>query len=110
MIDVNKVFGKRNRRPTVCYPMDVDRTVEQELWGYYHKNSNYYNVISYGKPSVDMGGVSPKLLGHFYKSKPDAGNSLQELYAYCEGDEIFFIASDGRECEQEPVRLKMDIF
>lgn len=46
--DLLAKFGqKKHRQPTVCYPVDIDVTKQYELWGYYHKDSNYYNITNY---------------------------------------------------------------
>ncbi len=71
MIDVNK-FMKGKSRPKVGFPRDLKPELTP-LYGYYHKESNYYNVIPNDAPENEMGGVKPILLGHFY---PDVDSSF----------------------------------
>ena len=64
MIDAN-TFMKGKRRPKVGFPRDL-KPEFTPLYGYYNKESNYYNIIPSDAPSKEMGGVAPILLGHFY--------------------------------------------
>lgn len=77
--DPNKFMKGRKRKPTVCYPSPIENK-DIELWGYYFDETNYYNVIGTEEPSIDMGGVKPSLLGHFYQKQPE--NPQKELYGY----------------------------
>lgn len=70
--------GKK-RKPTVCFPSPI-LNENLELWGYHFNETNYNNVVGTTKPSSDMGGVSPVLLGHFYDQKPS--EPKKELYGY----------------------------
>lgn len=64
MIDANKFMKGKRRIPTVCFPNNISKE-DLPLWGYYHEESNYYNVIDTKEPSAEMGGSKPILLGHF---------------------------------------------
>lgn len=77
--DPNKFMKGRKRKPTVCYPSPIENK-DIELWGYYFDETNYYNVIGTEEPSIDMGGVKPSLLGHFYQKRPETPK--KELYGY----------------------------
>jgi len=71
MIDINK-FTKGKRSPKVGFPRDLKPELTP-LYGYYNKDSNYYNIVPNDAPMNEMGGVSPVLLGHFY---PDENSEI----------------------------------
>lgn len=80
--DANSFLKGKKRKPTVCYPAPMANE-PQELWGYHFDETNYYNVVATAQPSVDMGGVTPTLLGHFYSAKPEApANELIGYYSH----------------------------
>lgn len=107
-IDINKFMKGKGPKPTVCYPLDIEG--DCELWGYHHDESNYYNVIATAKPSSEIGGAAPKLLGRFYAQKPEAAPSGDDIYGYREEDKILFYTDAGKPCELEGYSLKIDIF
>lgn len=81
-IDPNKFMKGKKRKPTVCYPSPVVNEY-LELWGYHFDETNYYNIVGLSKPSNEMGGVSPVLLGHFYPQKPESiKNELVGYYSH----------------------------
>ena len=99
--------GKK-RKPTVCYPDGIP-SENAVLWGYYHEETNYYNIIGVDNAPTEMGGVAPIVIGHFYKEKPtNIGSDL--ISGYYVDDKIEFWDSSNTICELEPVHLKMDIF
>lgn len=100
--------GKR-RIPTVCFPNNIAKE-DLPLWGYYHEESNYYNVIDTKEPLSEMGGIKPVLLGHFYAVKPEQSNAEDKLIGYYEEDKVIFKTYEGVLCELIPVELKIDIF
>lgn len=107
-IDVNKFMKGKKRKPTVCFP-DGMPNEDATLIGYYHEESNYYNIVALNGTHKEMGGVTPMVLGHFYKEKPTiTGNG--ELVGFYEGNKIVFVDQLGCICDLEPVKLKMDIF
>lgn len=80
--DPNEFLRGRNRKPTVCYPSPMENR-DLELWGYHFDETNYYNIISTEKPSADMGGVEPVLLGHFHSEKVEArAGELTGFYSH----------------------------
>lgn len=80
--DANAFLKGKKRRPTVCYPAPLD-DADQELWGYHFAETNYYNVLATSRPSSDMGGVQPSVVGHFYHSKPESfGGELKGYYSH----------------------------
>lgn len=106
--DPNKFMKGKKRKPTVCYP-DGMPNEEATLWGYYIKESNYYNIVGIDGMDFDMGGVAPIVIGKFHTQKPlepEAGY----ISGYYEDNTIKFIDGTGSECELEAVQLKMDIF
>lgn len=107
-IDINKFIRGKSLKPKVCYPLDIQKKCE--LWGYYHKESNYYNIISTGSPNQYFGGQSPILLGHFYEEKPQYIDD--DLISGWKDDEqnVHFETKDGKLCELEGYSLKIDIF
>ena len=110
-IDANK-FMKGKRKPKVCYPIDIPNA-DLDLWGYYHEESNYYNVVSYGcatipTPANEMGGSKPQLIGRMYAKSPTGLERGKLVGAYENGQILFKV--DGQQCELVPYQLKMDIF
>ena len=105
--DANKFMKGKKRKPTVCYPSAMEK-INSELWGYHFDETNYFNIVSLNKPTKEMGGVAPILLGHFYKERPKVCPQ-NELCGFYEDDEIVFLFNDTR-AELEPVKLMIDIF
>ena len=56
--DPNKFMQGKKRKPTICYPDGIPAE-DATLWGYYHKESNYYNIVGIDECPVEMGGVTP---------------------------------------------------
>lgn len=107
MIDANKFMKGKRRIPTVCFPNNIAHD-NLSLWGYYHEESNYYNVIDVQEPSADMGGTKPILLGHFYTEKPEQPNTEDKLIGYYEDEKIVFKTAEDTLCELTPVELKIN--
>lgn len=106
---------KKKRKPTICFPAEIE-SFSGEFWGYYQEESNYYNVTSLAEPTDNpMGGVAPVKLGRFL-GKVEAIPEVEDfqdsaVIGYIINDELIFITTtDNRRCEQEPFKLKMDIF
>ncbi len=107
-VDINKFLKGKGRKPTVCFPLDVNGS--HELWGFYHAESNYYNIISLDGTDPRMGGATPILLGHFYESKPDAPGA-DMIYGWRDKEgKVHFQTADGTECQLEGYSLQIDIF
>ncbi len=114
MNDVLAKFSqKKRRRPTVCFPNELSKMDSCELYGYYQKESNYYNITSIGESKMSLGCQDTILLGKYVGEVSEPPINLLEnsdkLLGYKYNDSLFFVA-DGEECEQEPFCLKMDIF
>lgn len=107
--EAKKFMEGKHRNPTVCFPNNIANE-NLPLWGYYHEDSNYYNVIDTAEPSAEMGGAKPVLLGHFYASKPEHPDIGDKLFGYYEGGKAVFMTSGNIPCELTPVELKIDIF
>ena len=107
-IDINKFIKGKERKPTVCFPIEIEG--ECELWGFHHEESNYYNIISTSVPDEKMGGEKAELLGHFYVNRPDNPGS-DRIYGWRDSEgNIRFETSDGKNCQIEGYSLKIDIF
>ena len=107
-IDINKFMKGKGLKPTVCYPLDVSGN--HELWGYHHKESNYYNIISVDSVDDNLGGTVPVKLGHFYSEKPE-NVSDDMIYGWRDKEgNVKFITSEGVPCLLEGYSLKIDIF
>lgn len=107
-------FGQKKRRqPTICFPVELSQKEACELYGYYQEESNYYNVTSIGKPNINYGDKNPILIGEYLGKVSEKPLITKEvpgwIIGYQHGDDLVFVA-DGVVCEQEPFRLKMDIF
>ena len=106
---------KKKRKPTICFPAEIEAFVG-DFYGYYQEESNYYNVTSLAEPTDNpMRGVAPIKLGRFLGKvveKPkieDFQNSSVIGYIF-NGELVFVTPTDNLHCEQEPFKLKMDIF
>lgn len=106
-INPNDFLKGKKRKPTVCFPAGIP-SANCELLGYFHEESNYYNIIAIDTCETDLGGVSPYRIGNFYAERPTE-SIADKLYGYYENEDIVFVV-DGEKCELEPVQLKMDIF
>lgn len=107
-IDANK-FMRGNKKPKVCYPLDIPKA-DLDLWGYYFEESNYYNIVAFDGDAPfmqSMGGVKPYRIGKMYDNKPQ--ESAEGLVGYYDDCGIVFCVN-GQPCESEGYRLKMDIF
>lgn len=84
--DPNKFMKGKKRQPTVCYPSPLENE-NYELWGYHIEETNYYNITGTFEPKDnEIGGVKPKLLGHFYIQKPE--ETKTELVGYYSHKEL----------------------
>lgn len=107
-IDLNKFMKGKGLKPTVCYPLDING--DHELWGYHHKESNYYNIISAESVDEMLGGQAPISLGHFYAEKPESfGTDLISGWRDEDGN-VQFVTTAGTKCQLEGYSLKIDIF
>ena len=106
-INPNDFLKGKKRKPTVCFPASIP-SANCELLGYFHEESNYYNIIAIDTCETDFGGVSPSRIGNFYAERPTE-SIADKLYGYYENEDIVFVV-EGEKCELEPVQLKMDIF
>lgn len=106
--DLNKFMKGKGLKPTVCYPLDIDGN--HELWGFHHKESNYYNVISLDSTNEHIGGPAAVLLGHFYAEKPgQTGDDMISGWRDQDGN-VHFSTTAGVPCQLEGYSLKIDIF
>lgn len=65
--DILKKFKqKRKRKPTVCFPKDIETSCECSLYGFFHEDSRYFNIVSLTGDIPDMGGKPVSVIGHFY--------------------------------------------
>lgn len=112
MIDANIFIKGKRRKPTVCFPNNIEKQY-LPLWGYYIEETNYYNIVSTDNEqecTTQMGGVKPILLGHFYPQKNMAYDATDKIIGYYEDNQFVFKTSEDIMCELNPVQLKMDIF
>ena len=85
-IDANK-FMKGKIKPKVGFPRDL-KAEYTHLIGYYYKESNYYNIVPNDAPIDEMGGVKPKLLGHFYPNRPETLDNEDLIYGYWDAKDL----------------------
>lgn len=107
------IFQKgRKNKPTVCYPSEIC-DFKGDLYGYFHEESNYYNVTSLGESVTDIGGVKPYKIGSFLgnvNEKPNVSSRGKGILGYIVNDSVTFITEDDELCLLKPFKLKMDIF
>ena len=109
---ISKFLSRKKRKPSVCYPDTIVDFVG-DLYGYWHSETNYFNIVSLGQPidSYSAGCVPQKIgvaLG-VISEKPSRPATEGEVYCYLYNDEIIFETSSGL-CEKEEYKLKIDIF
>lgn len=123
-------FGQKKRRqPTVCYPIELEsKNCSCELWGYYHSESNYYNITKIVDATYPMNrenAMRSKLTAHgFSQTFKDitflgffilGENSEQEsrlsgIYGYKENEKIvFFYEKDEDSSAKLVVRVSNGI-
>lgn len=108
-IDLNRFIKGKGRKPTVCYPLEI--TGDCPLWGWYHAESNYYNIIAAGTPPAErVYDAPPVVLGHFHAGKPVAAGDGMIAGWRDDAGEVHFVTAGGAECQLEGYSLKIDIF
>ena len=71
---LNKFKQKRQRKPSVCFPKDIERSSGCDLYGYYHEDSRYFNIVSFKGDMPEIGGKPMSVIGHFYGTVNDSEN------------------------------------
>lgn len=111
------IVGKflQGKRPTatVCYPAELELDYVGDLYGYYHQEANYYNVVSSQHTDVDEDKILYRLgefLGEVEVMPNIADYSKDRIIGYTYHGKTVFITSDGKRCDTEKYQLKMDIF
>ena len=109
---ISKFLAHKKRKPTVCYPDAISDFVG-DLYGYWHSETNYFNITSLGTPSESYGvGIQPYKVGVSLGTvleKPDCNLDNNQILCYILNGEIVFETISGR-CEKEEYKLKIDIF
>lgn len=112
---VEKFLKGKRPSPLVCYPSELEVKGPCTFYGFFHKESNCYNITSLDYPSVAQGGASPIIIGKYLgeiNERPiprDYNDCLIIGYKYA-GNTEFVNVLDGMICDNEPYQLKMDIF
>lgn len=98
--------GDRKRKPTVHYPVELDHTqYVGPLYGYFHADSNDYNVVDGGLPDA---GALPAI-GRIVADHADEAPVGNELMGTRRNGELSFRQGD-RLCKKEPYELLLNIF
>ena len=101
-----KLIKKKNQ-PTVCFPSELEsRKQTGKLYGYFIKNTNYYNVTTFAENDVNCAQLE---LGEVFQEKP-AKLLSGKLTGFYEDEGLQFIDHEDTVCKKEPYSLKMDIF
>ena len=112
---VEKFVKGKKPSPLVCYPTEIEIKGHCIIYGYFHEESNCYNITSLEHPSVGQGGAVPVSLGKYLgeiEERPSASNYNDcMIIGYRYSNNIEFIdVSNNIICNVEPYQLKMDIF
>lgn len=100
---LNKFKQKRKRKPTVCFPKSIETSAECNLYGYFHEDSRYFNIVSLTGDIPDMGGKPVSVIGHFYgivtdeDSVPAAEVNQISGYVLKSTKEVTFPNMDGEQ-------------
>ena len=100
-------LGKRKIKPTVYFPLELEKDkYVGKIYGLHIENSNHYNIVTTKSDSNYSNLVE---LGEVVENKP-TNNPNKGLIGYFENDCIQFIDCEGAVCKKEPYSLKLDIF
>lgn len=100
---LNKFKQKRLRKPSVCFPKDIETSSACDLYGYYHEDSRYFNIVSLGKDLPEIGGVPMSVIGHFYgitedsDSIPNPDRNAVSGFVLKSEQEVTFPIMDGEQ-------------
>ncbi len=72
---LNKFKQKRKRKPTVCFPKELEKVNKCDLYGYFHEDSRYFNIVSMDGDQPEIGGPPMSLIGYFYGTVSDSKNA-----------------------------------
>jgi len=98
---------KNKRAPKVHYPKEIEtNNYNGKLYGYYHSDSNEYNIINFGKNIKE----SIPYVGKIVKDKDDIDEKkVDELIGFRENDQIIF-RQGLKICNKQPYELLLNVF
>ena len=112
---ISRFLKGKHKKPTVCFPLEIENGYKGPLYGYFQEETNFYNITSLKKVGKEQGGLVAIHLGCFLGNIQQEPNLQQ--YGDCmivgfqyKGETKFLSLNDNQSCEIEPYRLKMDIF
>lgn len=107
---IHNFLEKKPRKPTACYPESIINYVG-DLYGYWHQETNFYNIVSLGLPKETDIGIYPNYIGKAFgvvQKKPELPER-REVHCYILNNVLCFDSFTGS-CAKEPYQLKIDIF
>ncbi len=97
-------FSKKNKKPTVYFPVELDnQTYLGNLYGYFHKETNIYNVVGY-ENNLEL-----SLIGKIVENKSDI-QEAESIYGLRSNEGILFSTGEGKSCKKELYSLVLDVF
>jgi len=99
------MITQKQRRPVVHYPVQlVNERYVGDLYGFYHSDSNEYNIVLNFKESA----CESVCIGHIENQSYNSSNNC-DLFGYWEGDNIVFKKGDTV-CVNSPYDLLLNIY
>jgi molybdopterin/thiamine biosynthesis adenylyltransferase len=99
---------KKPRKPTVCCPKSIiDSKYTGKLYGYYIKNTNYYNIVS---TAVAEGYEDAHEIGEIIADNVTPTMQEGTICGFYVDGKLQFKDSKGEDCKIEIYSTKLDIF
>lgn len=99
-------LAKKARRPVVHYPIELENEhFTGILYGFFHENSNEYNVTTYGDSSS---AASLQNIGSIIEES-ETETAQKQLMGVWQNDNLVFL-QDGVLCKKQPYELQLNIF
>ena len=99
------IFNNKKKKTVVHFPIELENKKYQGgIYGYYHEDSNNYNIVEYGEKS------SLKKIGIVFNKKEEIVDDVSGLIiGYYENNSLMFF-KDDLNCEKKPYELEVNIF
>jgi len=95
----------QQRSPTIYYPIELENNeYSGDLYGYFHEDSNAYNIVSYKKDNnSDL-----IIIGNIDVNENNGNNLSLVIGKRQEGDLHFYV--NNQLCEKKPYELLLNVF
>lgn len=92
------IFNNKKKKTVVHFPIELENKKYQGgIYGYYHEDSNNYNIVEYGEKS------SLKKIGIVFNKKEEIVDDVSGLIiGYYENNSLMFF-KDDLNCEKKTI-------